>query len=117
MHMEVYMDTIFGARIRMLRIEKNMTQAQLGNRLGVSKSMISAYESDMRKPSPDVLAQMGLLFGVSMDFLFHNEPKHRTFSGMDTLTPSQLHAVRIIIDEMQRKNHLEEISADPDIRS
>ena len=36
-------------------LQQNFTQAQLAQRLGVTKSVISAYETGLRMPSYDVL--------------------------------------------------------------
>ena len=45
----------FGKRLRALRISKGWTQSQLSARLGVTKSVISAYETALRYPSNDYL--------------------------------------------------------------
>ena len=41
----------FGNRLKALRREKDMSQAQLAQRLGLTKSVISAYETGIRQPS------------------------------------------------------------------
>ena len=38
-----------------LRLSKNLTQSQLAERMWVKKSIISAYETDARPPSLDML--------------------------------------------------------------
>ena len=45
----------FGNMLKTLRLRKNMTQAQLANKLGLTKSVISAYETGLRLPSYDIL--------------------------------------------------------------
>ena len=45
----------FGNTLKALRIQNNMTQAQLAQQLGLTKSVISAYETGLRMPSYDVL--------------------------------------------------------------
>lgn len=47
----------------------SLSQEELGKRLSVTKSMVSAYETSMRMPSYEVLLRMARLFGVSTDFL------------------------------------------------
>ena len=44
----------FGNRLKTLRIQNNMTQFQLSQKLGLTKSVISAYENGLRMPSYDV---------------------------------------------------------------
>ena len=52
----------FGKRLRALRISKGWTQSQLSARLGVTKSVISAYETALRYPSYDILIRIAALF-------------------------------------------------------
>lgn len=41
----------------------------MAKRAGVSKAMISAYETEIRYPSYDVLIKMAAVFGVTADYL------------------------------------------------
>lgn len=59
----------FGARLRMLRQAKNITQKQLADQLRLTKSVISAYETDLRLPSFDILIKLSAIFGVTTDYL------------------------------------------------
>ena len=59
----------FGARLRLLRQAKNMTQLQLANQLRLTKSVISAYETDLRLPSYDILVKLAAIFDVTTDYL------------------------------------------------
>ena len=46
-----------------------LSQKTLAERLGVTKSVISYYESQERSPSPDVLIRCSRIFHVSADYL------------------------------------------------
>lgn len=59
----------FSMRLKQLRIDKRLTQAQVAKRVGVTRSMISSYETDIRYPSNDILKSLCRLFGVSSDYL------------------------------------------------
>jgi len=59
----------FGLRLRRLRQSRNMTQQQLADRLRLTKSVISAYETDLRMPSYDILIKLSTIFGVTTDYL------------------------------------------------
>ncbi len=59
----------FGQRLRMLRTEMNLTQADLAKRLGLGESTISFYEADKRSPDFEVLIKISKYFGVTTDFL------------------------------------------------
>lgn len=56
-------------RINLLRKERDWTQKQLGDKLGLSKSVIGAYETEVRKPSFEVLESMSKLFNCSIDYI------------------------------------------------
>ena len=58
-----------GARIRELRIAKNLTQDDLAEHMNVSHGYISFIESGKRGCSVDVLIALSNLFGVSIDYL------------------------------------------------
>lgn len=66
----------FRANIKKLRQQNHMTQKELAQRVGVSKAMISAYETEMRYPSYDVLIKLAATFGVTTDFLLGLEKKN-----------------------------------------
>ena len=59
----------FGAKLKKLRTEEGLTQQQLGDLLGVSKSVVSYYEVNERVPSPDTLVKISKVFHVSTDYL------------------------------------------------
>lgn len=58
-----------GCRLKSLRTKAGLTQAQLGNLVGVTKSVISYYELQERSPSPDLLIKLSQIFHVSTDEL------------------------------------------------
>lgn len=58
-----------GARIRLLRLEKNMTQRQLAAKIGVDRTSLSSYEHSKRMPDIFVLCRMADIFEVSLDDL------------------------------------------------
>lgn len=52
-----------------------MTQTKLSQKLGLTKSVISAYETDLRLPSYDVLIHISQIFKVSTNYLLGIERK------------------------------------------
>ena len=64
---------ILGYRLKELRKENKMSQADLGKLLGVTKVSISGYENGTRVPSLDILQGILDVFGVSADFLLGRE--------------------------------------------
>ena len=59
----------FSVRLRQLSENKRMTQSQLAQKVGVTRSMISAYETDIRLPSYDVLIALASALGTNTDYL------------------------------------------------
>ena len=59
----------FGDKVKKLRTDRGLNQTALAERLGVRKSIISAYESQMRMPSLEMLVKVALEFSVSVDWL------------------------------------------------
>lgn len=58
-----------GEKLAKARKEKNITQEQLADALGVSRQAISKWESDVAYPETDKLIRMSELFDCSLDYL------------------------------------------------
>lgn len=56
-------------KLRSLRIEKNLTQKQVADRIGLAISAVSSYESGSRYPTYDTLIKLARMFHVSTDYL------------------------------------------------
>lgn len=96
------MDFDFGNRLKELRLQAGLTQKQLADRLGVTKSVVSFYELRERTPSPEVLIRLATIFHVSTDFLLGIEKKETVdVSGLDQ---NDINLVRSLVDTLRRKN-------------
>ena len=60
---------INGIRLAKLRKEKGLSQQELGNMVGVSKSAICCYEKEMRCPPIEIILEFMHIFAVSADYL------------------------------------------------
>lgn len=60
----------FNSRLRALRTKAGLSQQQLGDKIGVSKSSINMYERGEREPSFKTLYALAVFFDVDMDYLF-----------------------------------------------
>lgn len=63
------MDNTMSHNLRTLRIQNNLTQAQLAERFGVTTSAISSYESGTRFPTYDTLIKYSRIFHVTTDYI------------------------------------------------
>lgn len=59
----------FGRRLRDLRVENELTQQDLAQKLNLSKANISKYEADIIQPSIETLVSIARLFKISVDYL------------------------------------------------
>lgn len=69
----------FGARLKELRLEKNMQQSELGRLLNITNVAVSHYENDNRKPTPEIISKVSDIFNVSTDYLLGNTTSKRKY--------------------------------------
>ena len=91
-----------GEKLKQLRKQKKLSQVTLAERLGVSKSVISAYENEVHLPPYDVLLKLSRIFGVSTDYLL-GATSNRTIN-VDGLTEIQVEALTNIVRELRETN-------------
>ena len=92
----------FSVRLRQLRKDKHMTQAQVASRIGVTASMVSSYETDIRLPSYDVLLRLADVFGVTVDYLLCRQEKR--FVDISDLTDEQASVVCSMVEVLRGNN-------------
>ncbi|MCI6932805.1 MAG: helix-turn-helix domain-containing protein [Candidatus Coprovivens sp.] len=63
----------FSEKIQKLRKQNNLTQEELAEKLFISRTAISKWESGKGYPSIDVLKQISVLFDISVDNLLSSE--------------------------------------------
>jgi len=98
----IIVDFDFGTRLKELRLQAGMTQKQLAEQIGVTKSVVSFYELRERTPSPEILIKLASVFHVSSDYLLGIEKgKTLDISGLD---PEDEKAVRMVVQQLRKKN-------------
>lgn len=90
----------FGNVLKTLRLRENMTQAQLAQKLGLTKSVISAYETGLRLPSYDILIHIARIYNVSTDYLLGIEQKQEI--DLSGLSQEEIAALLNLINAMKR---------------
>ena len=93
----------FGDRLKRLRQDASLTQQQLAERIGVTKSTVSYYELSERAPSPEVLIKLAGIFHVTTDYLLGIEHNH-TIIDVSGLDSEDVKIVRQIVATLRRKN-------------
>ena len=95
-------DFDFGNRLKELRLQAGLTQKQLAEQLGITKSVISFYELRERTPSPEILVKLAAVFHVSSDFLLGIERgKSLDITGLNTEDEKIL---RLLVEHLRNKN-------------
>jgi len=57
-------------RLRVLRAERDWSQAELGGRIGVSRQAINAIETGKHDPSLPLAFRLARLFGLRIEEIF-----------------------------------------------
>lgn len=90
-----------GEKLKSLRLEKNLTQKQLANRIGLAISAVSSYESGSRYPSYEVLIQLARIFHVSTDYLLGiTDKRNLDVTGLDDC---EIELVSQLVDKLRNK--------------
>jgi len=90
-----------GVRLQQLRMDRNMSQSELGKALNRSKSVISAYENDLRIPPLEVLTEIALIFNVSLDYLVGIDKIEMV--SVEGLNDRQKEIIHSLIHEFQKE--------------
>ncbi|MGO5083523.1 helix-turn-helix domain-containing protein [Oliverpabstia intestinalis] len=92
-----------GEKLKSLRIEKNLTQKQVADRIGLAISAVSSYESGTRYPSYDVLVKLARIFHVSTDYLLGiTNTRNIDVTG---LRDNEIELVSQLVDMLRNKNN------------
>lgn len=59
----------FGKQIKQLRLERNLTQGQMAEQLGISRQAVSNWENNKNLPDLELIISISKLFSVSLDDL------------------------------------------------
>ena len=64
--------SLFVQRLSQLMEEKNLTQVELAEKIGITNVTISRYLSGERKPRVEIVAKLANVLGTTVDFLLGN---------------------------------------------
>jgi len=60
---------VIAERIKFLREQKRLTQAELAKKLGITRSSVNAWEMGISVPSTQYIVELANIFSVSTDYL------------------------------------------------
>ena len=88
-------------RIKMLRETKNISQAELAKKLGISRSSVNAWELGFSCPSMGYVVEMSNLFHVSTDYLLGQ--KQNTSIDISGLDEEQVRLVYELVEHFKKE--------------
>lgn len=65
--------SLFGKKLKEVRISHGLTQAQLADKLGVSASTVGMYEQGRREPDNKMLSKICTILNISTDYLLGHD--------------------------------------------
>lgn len=91
-----------GKKLKALRLEKNLTQKQVADRIGLAISAVSSYESSVRYPPYETLIKLARIFHVSTDYLIGmTDTRNIDVNG---LSDEEIACVSQIVDILRNKH-------------
>lgn len=89
-------------KLQTLRLKYGYSQKQVAEKLGVSPSIISGYETGERTPSTDVLLSLSGIYHCSTDYLLGKESSNPPIIlDVEGLTNEQIQAIQNLIDTIR----------------
>lgn len=78
-------------KLKALRVQYGFSQKQVAEKVGVSPSIVSGYETGERTPSTEILLSLSYLYNVSTDYLL----------GKQTAAPSAMLDISKLTDKQK----------------
>lgn len=89
-------------KLHNLRLKCRYSQKQVADKLGISPSIISGYETGERTPSTDVLLSLSNIYHCSTDYLLGKETQQPPIVlDISGLTDRQIQAIQNLIDAIK----------------
>lgn len=90
-----------GKKLKQLRQEKNLTQKQIADRIGVAVSAVCSYETGVRYPTYDSLIKLARIFHVTTDYLIGmTENRWIDVKGLDE---EEIALIENLVDKLREK--------------
>ena len=88
-------------RLQQMRQRYGLSQKVVADRLGISPSVVSGYETGARVPSADVLLKLAGLYHCSTDYLLGRASPTKTLD-VSGLSQEQFKALERLIESMKQ---------------
>lgn len=89
-------------KLQTLRLKYGYSQKQVADKLEISPSIVSGYETGERTPSTDVLLSLSNIYHCSTDYLLGKELSNPPIIlDVEGLTDEQIQAIQNLIDSIK----------------
>lgn len=89
-------------KLKLLRSKYGLSQKQVADKLGVSPSIVSGYETGERTPSTEILLSISYLYNCSIDYLLGKQTTEpQIILNTDGLTENQIKAINALIESIK----------------
>lgn len=111
-----------GDRIKDLRKQKNLSQSELADKVGISYAQIGRYETKGSQPPAETLKKIADALGVSPDFLIYGtaDEKAKTkltdadlinqFKAIENMDEEDKNVVKKLIDAFITKKQIQKLA-------
>jgi transcriptional regulator with XRE-family HTH domain len=91
-------------RIRELRTQKNLTQAQVAERLGITKNAVNSWEKSASSPTLKNVAELAGVLSVTTDYILGvNQRVTLDISDLDELQREAMQSLKSSFEKMNMK--------------
>lgn len=91
-------------KLQTLRLKYGYSQKQVADKLEISSSIVSGYETGERTPSTDVLLSLSQIYHCSTDYLLGKESTNPPIIlDVEGLTDGQIQAIQNLIISIKNK--------------
>jgi len=111
-----------GERIKELRLQKKLTQTELGKLVGLTYIQIGRYETNKSNPSADVLNKLASALDTTTDFLMKGTEDEavaaqltdkellKQFKQVEQLSPEDKNLIKTFIDAFLTKRQIQQLA-------
>ncbi len=108
-------------RIKKLRIENNLTQSDLAEKVGLTYVQIGRYEKGKSSPSSDILQKLAVALNTSSDFLMNGNTQQveaqltdreliQQFKEVENMNNDDKHLIKTFIDAFITKKKVQQLA-------
>jgi len=112
----------FAQRLKKARIDKGLSQTELGSLAGIHYTQIGRYENKGSQPSADILSKLANALGVSSDYLTNGSTDElaentlndkellNQFKAIEKMTESDKGVIKTLIDAFITKRKIQQLA-------